>query len=601
MTPVQSPPFAREAIQRIATVVARHHPSVMTLLVQDHTEGVSLCWSQSQQDWTLLFEPLHDGACLTKTGSCCVSVRTTGSFERLPDGVDQFVQTVVALTKRKDAGDWTFPHVTTKKRVRSPWDGRQGQAATEAHQRLSEPLHFASYVAYRAVTSTDLYPHIVPLGDPVEGSDLLASWSHTLAQKRAGHGAPKLGLYIHIPYCTVACTFCFCGKTDQFKKADFDAYLSRLEDEITFFSETFRGAKFSSVYFGGGTPSLLTPPALTRLFDRLYGVFDVTEAEQVVFEGNPDSLTTRKIEILATLGRVTRLTVGVQTLDDEAQRRAKRFNTHAHVSAAVAAAREWGIPHINIDLMAGMDGQSVASFQEDVHFVLGLQPDSMNLNGFRPVPRTAWFDAGNKMSDQQMNDREEMLSWGHEQLSTAGLVAQRGVDPGRTRNAANVQEYNLRRQNSSLLGLGFPAQSHAFGQWFYEADARGGFDEALGRQNQTGRRWMGVPVDVEEEKYKFWVDNLVTGFDSAEFETLFGCGPWTLEGQGLSDLAALGVVREDGDWVQTDPGNHVDGLIYRVFLYGPAVWQRLQRRWAPDYDKSVDYREKLDRLIARRG
>ena len=52
---------------------------------------------------------------------------------------------------------------------------------------------------------------------------------------------------------------------------------------------------------------------------------------------------------------------------------------------------------INIDLMAGMDGQSVASFQEDVRFVLGLQPDSMNLNGFRPVPRTAWFEAGNVM------------------------------------------------------------------------------------------------------------------------------------------------------------------------------------------------------------
>lgn len=592
---------AQQQIQRLITVVARHYPIDSDWRVEANSDGVELTWTQSGEVRRLLFAPRHDGKSYGKSESCSVSIRSDGHISRLPKPVEDFLQTVIALLQRVDSGGWVFPLETQMKSSRGEWMGRDSDSARAAHKALEEPLHFASYVAWRAVTSTDLYPHINPLGDPVDGDALRESWTRTLRQRALGKGAPKLGLYVHVPYCTVACNFCYCGKTDQFSRGDFEQYLSRLEEEVQFFGPAFAGAPFTSAYFGGGTPSLLSPPAMERLFDRLYAVFDVSNATQIIFEGNPDSLNARKIGILANEGRVTRLTIGVQTLDDEAQRRARRFNKHHHVSEAVEAARNEGIPHINIDLMAGMDGQSVASFKDDVRFILELQPDSMNLNGFRPVPRTAWFDAGNTMSAEQMADREEMLQWGFEQLASAGLVAQRGVDPGRTRNAANVQEYDLRRQNSSLLGLGFPARSHAFGQWFYEPDVSGGFDPALTRHNEGGRRWKGVPVDEREEQHKFLVDNLVTGFDVRTFQGLFGCDPWETAGEGLTRLAQLGVVRREGNWVETDPGVHAEGLVYRTFLYGPAVWARIQERWGPEYDASIDYRARLDRLISRLG
>ena len=594
-------PVVQAQIHRIVTVLARHHPHIVPWSVERVDEGLNLQWTDDGKAWHARIEPKHDGASFGQSASCSVSIRSDESIPRLPSTVESFLQVFMTLLQRTDTGDWTFPALVSPRRSRTEWAGRESDSAIEAHEDLAESLHYASYVAYRAVTSTDLYPHINPLGDPVDGETLRESWAQTLAVRRAGKGAPKLGLYVHVPYCTVACTFCYCGKTDKFTRGDFETYLSRLEEEIAFFAPVFEGASFTSVYFGGGTPSLLSPPALKRLFGLLYGAFDVADAEQIIFEGNPDSLNPRKIEILATEGKVTRLTVGVQTLDDEAQRRSRRFNTHHHVSEAVAAARQFGIPHINIDLMAGMDGQSVSSFQEDVHFVLSLQPDSMNLNGFRPVPRTAWYEAGNVMTQAQMDDREVMLQWGFEQLSSSGLVSQRAVDPGRTRHAANIQEYNLRRQNSSLLGLGFPARSHAFGQWFYEPNVAGGFDPALARHNQGQGAWTGVPVDAKEEAHKFLVDNLVTGFDLREYRALFDGDPWETAGEGLTKLSRLGVIRRDGDWVETDAGIHVDVLIYRVLLYGPSVWARVQQRWGPEYDPQVDYRGRLDRLIARKG
>ena len=112
----------------------------------------------------------------------------------------------------------------------------------------------------------------------------------------------------------------------------------------------------STVYFGGGTPSLLTPPAMRQMFEVLYGAFDVPRGTQVIFEGNPDSLSDKKIAVLAKQGRVTRLTIGVQTLDDEVQAQVKRFNKPEHVSDAVRSARAHGIAHVNCDLMAGLPG-----------------------------------------------------------------------------------------------------------------------------------------------------------------------------------------------------------------------------------------------------
>ncbi|MCB0790092.1 MAG: radical SAM protein, partial [Flavobacteriales bacterium] len=172
-----------------------------------------------------------------------------------------------------------------------------------------------------------------------------------------GRAPDKLGIYVHIPYCTVECAFCYCGKTEDFSRQDMDTYVGHLVRDMEEQAELVKGQKITSIYFGGGTPSLLTPPAMRQIFETMYAGFDVPEGTQVIFEGNPDSLKPNKVEILGTLGRVTRLTMGIQTLDPVVQKWVRRHNKKEDVEAAIQAAKAIGIPHVNFDCIAGLPSQ----------------------------------------------------------------------------------------------------------------------------------------------------------------------------------------------------------------------------------------------------
>ncbi len=471
--------------------------------------------------------------------------------------------------------------------------------AQSAHRELADELHRRAYIAWRALTSEDLYPHVSDLGKLVSEREIWDAWERALSRVSQGTAPAKVGLYVHIPFCAVACTFCYCGKTDRFKRDGFDHYIDSIIGEIDRYAPMFHGTKITSVYFGGGTPSLLSAAALERVFSTLHRCFEVPEGTQAIVEGNPDSLSEKKIEVLAKVGRVTRLTVGVQTLDAEAQRRARRFNQPEQVRAAVAAAKKHGIEHVNVDLMAGLDGQSFESFQHDMEFLLSLEPDSIHINAFRPQPWTKFALGGQEMSDEQVRLRDEMLEWGTERLEGGGYShLDQGL--GKTRNAANIQDYDLRKLNGSLLGLGTPARSHSFAGHYYEPDlGTGNVDAALLAHREGRRRIRAVAVDDEGERYRYLVHNLHTGFSLSEFQKLWGLPPWSVAPEGWDRLERLGVVEVDGDRVQTDFGDHADLMIYRTFLYDPRISDCIEALWGPEYDKTVDYAERLYRMCER--
>ena len=139
--------------------------------------------------------------------------------------------------------------------------------------------------------------------------------------------------------------------------------------------------------------------------------------------------------------------------------------------------------------------------------------------------------------------RDEMLAWGTSALAEAGHGSDLGQGPRRTRNAANIQEYDLRRQNSSLLGLGFPARAHSFGSHYYLPDASEGFDPSLQRELGGVRRWRAIRAGLEEERHKYLVSNLRTGFTRTEFRSLFGVDPIDAAPEGFAALEAMGQLR----------------------------------------------------------
>ncbi len=592
----------RKALQ----VVRRHHSVVRGWRLWADTEAIHADLRLGHGGArTIRFEHAHDGSAWARTPSFNISL--VGKMDTPPPDEEQAaLQTLIDLLRRSDPGGLRLPlpspEVDQKQVDRSAIapeaEAARRARAEEAHAALADELHWASFLAYKCITTEDLYPHVGPLGDVITTEQLLDGWRSTVDRIREGTAPQKLGLYVHIPFCTVACTFCYCAKTDKFRRQSFDAYVDRLVEEAELFAPVFDGMTFTSVYFGGGTPSLLSPPAMKRVFDTLYRSFHVPTGTQVIYEGNPDSLSERKIEVLAHEGKVTRLTIGVQTLDDEVQRIVRRFNKPHHVADAVQFSRAHGIKHVNTDLMAGLPGQTLDSFKQDLEFLISLQPDSIHLNAFRPLPRVSLAKQGaDDMTPERVDLRNQMMAWGFERLRLEGHQSGMGQGNRRTANAANLQEYNLRRQNSSLLGLGFPARAHAFGSWYYVPDTRLGMDPGLAKRIEGDRTWQAVPADDAEERHKYLVENLRTGFERQEFIDLFGMDCLEAAPDAFRKLEWLGVLEIGEERIHSYTPTHADNAMYRALFYSPAFMQRAERGWGAEYDRSVDYRDKLRHLV----
>jgi oxygen-independent coproporphyrinogen-3 oxidase len=192
-------------------------------------------------------------------------------------------------------------------------------------------------------------------------------------------GTP-LGLYLHIPFCRKRCKFCYFRVYTDKNARDVETYLEALVKEIELYSRLpiVGGRPFHFVYFGGGTPSYLSSAQLRRLVERLEQFITWKLAEEVTFECEPGTLQQNKLETLKEIG-VTRLSLGIENFDDEIL----ESNGRAHLSQEIYRAYQWArdlnFRQINIDLIAGMVGETWDKWRETVHKTIDLSPDSVTV------------------------------------------------------------------------------------------------------------------------------------------------------------------------------------------------------------------------------
>jgi oxygen-independent coproporphyrinogen-3 oxidase len=189
-----------------------------------------------------------------------------------------------------------------------------------------------------------------------------------------------LGLYLHIPFCRKRCHFCYFRVYTDKNAQEVGQYLDVLAREWELYGElpAFAGRPLDFVYFGGGTPSFLSTQQLDRLVKRLSGVAPWDKAEEIAFECEPGTLTESKLATIRRLG-VTRLSLGIENFDD----RILEVNGRAHRSPEIGQSYRWAralqFPQINIDLIAGMLGETDENWQVCIDKTLELQPDSITV------------------------------------------------------------------------------------------------------------------------------------------------------------------------------------------------------------------------------
>ncbi len=184
-------------------------------------------------------------------------------------------------------------------------------------------------------------------------------------------------VYVHIPFCRAKCAYCDFNSYARQERL-IPAYVEALLREAAFWAETGVAARVETLYFGGGTPSLLPAIEAERLLTGLRRAFAIADEAEITFEANPESASAEKLRTLRRLG-VNRLSLGAQSFDDGELRALGRIHDVATAVAAYRDAREVRFDAVSLDLIFGLPGQSLAAWRRSLEKAVELAPDHLSL------------------------------------------------------------------------------------------------------------------------------------------------------------------------------------------------------------------------------
>ena len=277
-----------------------------------------------------------------------------------------------------------------------------------------------------------------------------------------------LGLYLHIPFCRKRCKFCYFRVYTDRNAPDVERYVSALAREVELVSQlpAAGGRPIRFVYFGGGTPSFLSGRQLTSLVDRLRQNIDWSLAEEVTFECEPGTLSEPKVHTIRDLG-VTRLSLGVENFNDKILEE----NGRAHLSAEVDQAWQWiqaaQFPNVNIDLIAGMVGETSQTWKETVRRTVDMAPDSVTIYQMELPFNTVYSqDILDNKIETPVADWPTKRRWVDEafnQFAAAGYHVSSAYTMVRDPDAINFSYRDNLWHGSDLLATGVASFGHISG------------------------------------------------------------------------------------------------------------------------------------------
>ena len=280
--------------------------------------------------------------------------------------------------------------------------------------------------------------------------------------------AAPLGLYLHIPFCRKRCKFCYFRVYTDKNAGDVETYVAALSREIELVSrlKIMGGRPFRFVYFGGGTPSYLSAKQLTSLVDRLRDNIHWDQAEEVTFECEPGTLSQPKVQTLRTLG-ITRLSLGVENFGDAVLEE----NGRAHLSGEIYKSWDWiraaDFPNVNIDLIAGMVGETWDNWRDTVARTVDMSPDSVTIYQMELPFNTVYSrDMLGKQVESPVADWPTKRAWvdyAFDSLVAAGYGVSSAYTLVKDKSKVNFSYRDNLWHGSDLLATGVASFGHASG------------------------------------------------------------------------------------------------------------------------------------------
>jgi len=362
------------------------------------------------------------------------------------------------------------------------------------------------------------------------------------------------GIYIHVPFCDTKCGYCdFYSITNQNLRPQFvDALLKEIGQ---YAAPPFDGLLYDTIYFGGGTPSLLTTAELERILAALHVNFKISPDCETTLEANPGTLSAEKARSFKKLG-INRVSMGIQSFDDAELKTLGRIHNAQQARSAFDDLRRAGIENISIDLIFALPGQSHAQWKKNLAKGIELQPEHISAYNLIYEQGTPFFKKLQKGQFRSFSDSDELIFYNEtlDMLRQAGYV--RYEVSNYAKNESLYSRHNYKYWNHApFLGLGPAAYAY-----------------------QGGKRWGNVrsikkyireleadqlPVDFEEK-----LDRRTLGFEKImlglrtkegvnlkEFETFMGQELLQVYAKQIPALLKDGLAQlDDGHFYFTDKG-----------------------------------------------
>ena len=383
-----------------------------------------------------------------------------------------------------------------------------------------------------------------------------------------------LGLYLHIPFCRKRCKFCYFRVYTDVTAADVDRYAQALAAEAALVAarRAIVGRELRYVYFGGGTPSFLSVRQLERLVDGLHRSFGWDRAEEVTFECEPGTLSEPKVRALKALG-MTRISLGVENFDDAIL----EANGRAHLSAEILRAWEWiraaEFPNTNVDLIAGMLGETSASWRRTVEKTLALEPDSVTIYQMELPFNTVFVkDAKGEGRHVPVADWETKRAWvdeAFERFIARGYAISSGYTLVRDPARVHFRYRDMLWEGSDLAAIGVASFGHIGGVHYQNAPHQEDYLRAV----EAGR--LPVARGLAATPRELLIRQLVLGLKRGRLDTprlarRFGVDPLVAWAPQWQALAEAGYIESLGPPVVLSRRGllQVDALLPRFFEPG---------------------------------
>ena len=327
-----------------------------------------------------------------------------------------------------------------------------------------------------------------------------------------------LGIYIHVPYCRSKCTYCDFYSLSTKDDRLMDDYLDAVCAHIKETGKLTPGYQVDTVYFGGGTPSFFGADGMATILTAIRRNFDVYQDAEITFECNPDSVSSRLLRRLRSEG-FNRVSLGVQSDDDKMLKKLGRPHDYAQVVNAVKKIRRAGYKNLSLDLMYGLPGQTLESWEATLQKVLELAPEHMSCYGLKLEEGTPLYETqeyenipdDDTQADMYLAAVEILRRNGYRQYEISNF-AKRGLE----------SRHNLKYwTGGEYLGFGPNASSDFAGKRFKIIRNVHGYIEGIFQGGMVLEDVQEIPIRERAGEYLMMRLRTTFGVSGAEYEKLF--------------------------------------------------------------------------------